>query len=54
MKEATERWLMFARQDLRMAELALSEGSTFQLATLMRCLVCWQKGCLDSAIHRKR
>jgi HEPN domain-containing protein len=26
MKEATERWLMFARQDLRMAELALSEG----------------------------
>ena len=26
MKDATERWLMFARQDLRMAELALSEG----------------------------
>ena len=26
MKEATERWLMFARQDLRMAELALPEG----------------------------
>jgi HEPN domain-containing protein len=26
MKEATERWLMFARQDMRMAELALAEG----------------------------
>ena len=26
MKEATERWLMFARQDMRMAELAPSEG----------------------------
>ena len=30
MKEATERWLMFARQDLRMAELALSEGISNQ------------------------
>ncbi len=26
MNEATERWLVFARQDLRMAELALADG----------------------------
>ena len=26
MNEASERWLAFAREDLRMAELALSEG----------------------------
>jgi len=26
MNEATERWLVFARQDLRMAELAFAEG----------------------------
>ena len=54
MKDATDRWLRFARQDMRLAELALSEGSTFRLAIQMRCLECWHKGCLDSATHRKR
>ncbi len=44
MNEAVERWLIFAREDLRMAELALVEGIFNQ--------VCFHaQQCVEKAIR---
>jgi len=46
MHEEAERWLAFAREDLRMAELAMAEALLNQVylhETMARCPEVWEK-----------
>lgn len=48
MNEESERWLAFARQDLRMAELAMTEGLYNQVCFHQVCFHCQQ--CAEKAV----
>ena len=50
MSDRGERWLVFARQDLRMAELAMGEGLHNQAC--FHCQQCAEKAVKGLLVHR--